>query len=58
LICVGCAAQPQTIASQETEGRARIAAANMQDAVVVDCQLPGRLVMLGALAPPDDDLTI
>jgi len=31
----------------ETEERIRIAAANMEDAIVVDCQLPGRLRRLG-----------
>jgi hypothetical protein len=29
--------------SDETAERVRIAAANMEDAVVVDCQLPGKL---------------
>ena len=33
--------------SEETEERIRIAAANMEDAIVVDCQLPGRLRRLG-----------
>ena len=33
--------------SDETEERIRIAAANMEDAVVVDCQLPGKLRRLG-----------
>jgi hypothetical protein len=33
--------------SEETEERIRIAAANMEDAVVVDCQLPGKLRRLG-----------
>jgi hypothetical protein len=31
----------------ETEERIRIAAANMEDAIVVDCQLPGKLRRLG-----------
>ena len=31
----------------ETEERIRIAAANMEDAVIVDCQLPGKLRRLG-----------
>ena len=35
--------------SKETEERIRIAAANMQDAVVVDCQLPGKLRRLGGM---------
>ena len=33
----------------ETIERSRIAAANMQDAIVVDCQLPGRLIQLGGM---------
>jgi hypothetical protein len=33
--------------SDETGERVRIAAANMEDAVVVDCQLPGKLRRLG-----------
>jgi TPR repeat protein len=33
--------------SAETEERIRIAAANMEDALVVDCQLPGKLRRLG-----------
>jgi hypothetical protein len=33
--------------SEETETRIRIAAANMEDAIVVDCQLPGKLRRLG-----------
>jgi hypothetical protein len=33
--------------SEETQTRIRIAAANMEDAVVVDCQLPGKLRRLG-----------
>jgi hypothetical protein len=33
--------------SDETAERIRIAAANMEDAVVVDCQLPGKLRRLG-----------
>lgn len=33
--------------SAETEERIRIAAANMEDAIVVDCQLPGKLRRLG-----------
>ena len=40
-----CAAAAQE--NEETEERIRIAAANMEDAVVVDCQLPGRLRRLG-----------
>ena len=34
-------------AAQETVARAQIAAANLADAVVVDCQLPGKLIQLG-----------
>jgi chromosome segregation ATPase len=33
--------------SDETAERVRIAAANMEDAIVVDCQLPGKLRRLG-----------
>lgn len=33
--------------ASETEERIKIAAANMEDAVVVDCQLPGKLRRLG-----------
>ena len=33
--------------SDETEERIRIAAASMEDAIVVDCQLPGKLRRLG-----------
>lgn len=33
--------------SEETEKRINIAAANMEDAVVIDCQLPGKLRRLG-----------
>jgi chromosome segregation ATPase len=39
-----CAVAQQT---EETEERIRIAAASMEDAVVVDCQLPGKLRRLG-----------
>jgi Caspase domain/Sel1 repeat len=33
----------------ETEVRSRIAAANLEDAIVVDCQLPGKLQKLGGM---------
>jgi hypothetical protein len=33
----------------ETEERSRIAAANLEDAIVVDCQLPGKLKKLGGM---------
>lgn len=33
----------------ETEERSRIAAANLEDAIVVDCQLPGKLQKLGGM---------
>lgn len=33
----------------ETEQRSRIAAANLEDAIVVDCQLPGKLQKLGGM---------
>lgn len=35
--------------SEETEERMRIAAANMEDAIVIDCQLPGKLRRLGGI---------
>ena len=44
-LAVVCAAGAQE--SEETEERIRIAAANMEDAIVVDCQLPGKLRRLG-----------
>jgi Caspase domain/Sel1 repeat len=47
LLVFGCATQDLKTASVETTERVRIAAANMQDAVVIDCQLPGKLMMLG-----------
>lgn len=48
LLTVACAQQPQQAAAPtETEVRMKVAAANMQDAVVVDCQLPGSLRKLG-----------
>jgi hypothetical protein len=51
--------------SDETAERVRIAAANMEDAVVVDCQLPGKLrrapqtrrhAHLSHAWPPDPDV--
>lgn len=33
----------------ETQLRSQIAAANLQDAVVIDCQLPGRVMQLGGM---------
>lgn len=33
----------------ETQERSRIAAANLEDAIVVDCQLPGKLQKLGGI---------
>src|SRR5262245_14125756 len=33
----------------ETQERAQIAAANLEDAIVVDCQLPGKLQKLGGM---------
>jgi hypothetical protein len=33
----------------EKEERSRIAAANLEDAIVVDCQLPGKLQKLGGM---------
>jgi hypothetical protein len=35
--------------SREVEERAQIAATSLEDAIVVDCQLPGRLVALGGM---------
>lgn len=35
--------------NSETEERSRIAAANLEDAIVVDCQLPGKLQKLGGM---------
>lgn len=46
-LVVACATSAQV--DEETEERVRIAAANMQDAVVVDCQLPGKLRRLGGM---------
>ncbi len=46
-LVIACATSAQV--NEETEKRARIAAANMQDAVVVDCQLPGKLRRLGGM---------
>ncbi len=43
-LVVACAS---TQISDETAERSRIAAANMEDAIVVDCQLPGKLRKLG-----------
>jgi hypothetical protein len=50
LVCA-CAGQTATAApaSAETEVRAQIAATTLRDAVVVDCQLPGRLQQLGGM---------
>lgn len=50
LLSVACAQQPQraeTPAASETGVRMKLAAAKMEDAVVVDCQLPGTLRKLG-----------
>jgi len=47
LLVIGCASEVPKAADSEIGERARVAAANMQDAIVVDCQLPGRLMMLG-----------
>ncbi|MEO1034803.1 MAG: caspase family protein [Pseudomonadota bacterium] len=43
-LVIGCAVAQE---SSETEIREEIAAANMRDAVIVDCQLPGKLRKLG-----------
>jgi hypothetical protein len=47
-ICA-CAEQAAATERAETEARAQIAAATLEDAVVVDCQLPGRLQQLGGM---------
>src|SRR6185436_12634686 len=50
LLSVACAQQPQRAeapAASETAVRMKLAAAKMEDAVVVDCQLPGALRKLG-----------
>jgi hypothetical protein len=44
-----CAVQSKTNDSAETNTRAQIAAATFEDAVVVDCQLPGSLRQLGGM---------
>jgi hypothetical protein len=46
-----CALSVQAASKEtaETAARARIAASTLADAVVVDCQLPGRLVALGGM---------
>jgi chromosome segregation ATPase len=50
LLTVACARVPiQPAPPSETAVRAKLAAANMQDAVVVDCQLPGSLRKLGGM---------
>jgi hypothetical protein len=50
LLTVACARMPiQPAPPSETAVRAKLAAANMQDAVVVDCQLPGSLRKLGGM---------
>jgi len=46
-IVFACAAEANVSTSSETQERVRIAAANMQDALVIDCQLSGKLMMLG-----------
>ena len=48
VLIVGCAAPP-TASNEETKQRAAIAAANLEDALVVDCQLPGKLQKLGGI---------
>lgn len=51
VIVAGCVSQsaphPDANASAETATRLRIAATNLEDTVVVDCQLPGRPRQLG-----------
>lgn len=48
MVVVGCATGLPKDGNSELGVRARVAAANMQDAMVVDCQLPGRLMMQGS----------
>jgi hypothetical protein len=43
----GCASEVPKETNSEISQRVHVAAANMQDAVVVDCQLPGQLIALG-----------
>lgn len=45
----GAGAAPAPQHSREIEIRSRIAAANLEDAIVVDCQLPGTLQKLGGM---------
>lgn len=47
LLVVGAGADAARPATEEVEERSRIAAASLEDAVVVDCQLPGKLQKLG-----------
>ena len=47
LLAAACASEVPKSSTSEVGERARVAAANMQDAMVIDCQLPGRLMMLG-----------
>lgn len=51
LLVIGCAAPLPKGGDSELGMRVRVAAATMQDAMVVDCQLPGRLMMLGGARP-------
>ena len=48
LVVVGGAPLARTT-NPEKEERSRIAAANLEDAIVVDCQLPGKLQKLGGM---------
>jgi hypothetical protein len=47
-LCIG-ASRANAVQQDEIAARAQIAAATLQDAVVVDCQLPGRLQQLGGM---------
>src|ERR1700676_1772924 len=52
---LGCAAigfaaeQAAAVQEAETSARAQIAAASLEDAAIIDCQLPGRLQQLGGM---------
>ncbi len=47
VLSFGCASEVPKETNSEIGQRVHVAAANMQDAVVVDCQLPGQLIALG-----------
>jgi hypothetical protein len=47
VLCGGAPLADPPKQSEEVKERSRIAAANLEDAIVVDCQLPGKLQKLG-----------